>query len=276
MKNILSELKSNSSESENSAPLHLASLYYLDKELTKEKTLHNYSSSPDAENEYQEMIEKKNQKTLVDINSEPLKIEYSKKLNYLNNGLNSVLTLSVLFLLDSCLNLKYLGPSELTISVLVLASLSIAMIILIIMNIKFKILMDPIGYVLFYLFSMILSLLLSGLYMMKIINFIIIFRRLNGHKVCRNKYKCPGYFAYLLLLMFSLVLFIGILICIKFTFLLFFDGFNVLAMKKKTIIQRQIELNESKEKSGAIEFVEEDSINNSTYKLDGDDNLKTE
>ena len=62
MKNILSELKSNSSESENSAPLHLASLYYLDKELTKEKTLHNYSSSPDAENEYQEMIEKKKSK----------------------------------------------------------------------------------------------------------------------------------------------------------------------------------------------------------------------
>ena len=111
---------------------------------------------------------------------------------------------------------------------------------------------------------------------MKIINFIIIFRRLNGHKVCRNKYKCPGYFAYLLLLMFSLVLFIGILICIKFTFLLFYDGFNVLAMKKKTIIQRQIELNESKEKSGTIEFVEEDSINNSTYKLDSKDNFKTE
>jgi hypothetical protein len=276
MKNILSELRSNPLEFESNVPFHFASLYYLDKESIKEKTSHHYVSSPEAENEYQQMLDKRKQRTLIDISSESLKNEYSKKLNYLNNGFNSVLILSVLFVLDSCLNLKYLGPSELTISILILASLSTAMILLIIFNVKSKILMDPHGYALFYLFSMILSLVLSCLYIMKIINFIIIFRSLNGHKVCRNKYKCPGYFAYLLLLMFSLVLFIGILICIKFTFLLFFDGFNVLAMKKKTIIQRQIELNESKEKSGAIEFVEEDSINNSTYKLDSKDNLKTE
>jgi hypothetical protein len=276
MKNILSELRSNPLEFESNVPFHFASLYYLDKESIKEKTYHHYVSSPETENEYQQMLDKKKQRTLIDISSESLKNEYSKKINYLNNGFNSVLILSVLFVLDSCLNLKYLGPSELTISILILASLSTAMILLIIFNVKSKILMDPHGYALFYLFSMILSLALSCLYIMKIINFIIIFRSLNGHKVCRNKYKCPGYFAYLLLLMFSIVLFICVLICIKFTFLLFYDGFNILAMKKKTTMQKQIELNEKNEKRGKIEFVEEDSINNSTYKLDGDDNLKTE
>ena len=276
MKNILSELRSNPLEFENNTPLHFASLYHLDKESIKEKTYHHYTSSPEADNEYQKMLDKRKQRTLIDISSESLKKEYSKKLNYLNNGFNSVLILSVLFLLDSCLNLKYLGPSELTISVLILASLSITMIILIIFNVKVKILMDPHGYSLFYLFSMILSLILSCLYIMKIINFVIIFRSLNGHKVCRNKYKCPGYFAYLLLLVFSIILFICVLICIKFTFLIFYDSFNILAMKKKTIVQKQIELNEKNEKSGKIEFVEEDSINNSEYKLDSNDNLKTE
>ena len=63
---------------------------------------------------------------------------------------------------------------------------------------------------------------------------------------------------------------------IQFTLLLFYDAINVLTMKKKTIIQRQIELNERKEKSGKIEFVEDESVNNSMNRLNTNDNFKTE
>ena len=274
MKDFLPALSSNPSSGRN-PPLHF-SYYYLDKETIKQRTFHNLTKSPEVEKEYQELLDKKNQRTFIDITSEPLKIEYSNTLNYLNNGLKSVLFLSILFIVDSCLILKLLGPSELAISVIVFASLSITMILLVIINLKLKNLLDPHGYVLFYLFSMILSFVLLSLYIMKIISFIIIFRRLNAHKECRKKYKCPGYFAYLLLLIFSIILFIGVLICIKFTLVLFFDGFTILALKKKSIVQRQIELNEKNENGGKIEFEDDDSINKSTYKLDSNDNLKTE
>ena len=48
-------------------------------------------------------------------------------------------------------------------------------------------------------------------------------------------------------------------------------------MKKKTFLQRQVEINEKKDKSGKIEFVDEnDSINNSKIQLNSNDILKTE
>ena len=273
---FLSELTGKTSKTQNNPPLHFASYYFLDQESTKKRPYHGYSSSPEAEKEYQNIVDKRKKRCLIDITSEPLKNEYMKKINYLNNGFNLSFILSFLFLIDSYMNLKYLGPSESNVAILILSSLSMAIIFLILVNIKAKILMDPHGYVLFYLFSLILTLVLMTLYMIKIINFILVFRSLNGTQNCRHKYKCPGYSIYLLLLIFSVIIFVGILACIKFILLLFYDAINVLTMRKKTIIQRQIELNERKEKSGKIEFVEDESINNSMNKLNTSDYLKTE
>ena len=273
---FLSELTGKTSKTQNNPPLHFASYYFLDQESTKKRPYHGYSSSPEAEKEYQNIVDKRKKRCLIDITSEPLKNEYMKKINYLNNGFNLSFILSFLFLIDSYMNLKYLGPSESNVAILILSSLSMAIIFLILVNIKAKILMDPHGYVLFYLFSLILTLVLMTLYMIKIINFILVFRSLNGTKNCRHKYKCPGYSIYLLLLIFSVIIFVGILACIKFIFLVFYDAINVLTMRKKPIIQRQIELNERKEKSGKIEFVEDESVNNSMNKLNTSDYLKTE
>ena len=273
---FLSELTGKTSKTQNNPPLHFASYYFLDQESTKKRPYHGYSSSPEAEKEYQNIVDKRKKRCLIDITSEPLKNEYMKKINYLINGFNLIFILSLLFLIDSYMNLKYLGPSESNVAILILSSLSMAIIFLILVNIKAKILMDPHGYVLFYLFSLILTLVLMTLYMIKIINFILVFRSLNGTKNCRHKYKCPGYSIYLLLLIFSVIIFVGILACIKFILLLFYDAINVLTMRKKTIIQRQIEINERKEKSGKIEFVEDESVNNSMNKLNTSDYLKTE
>ena len=268
--------KDKSTKNEKRPPLHFASYYYLDKESTKNRVYHGYSTSPEAEKDYQQIIDKKKQRHLIDITSEPLKKEYSKYISYLNENYNLLLILSLLLIVDSFLNLKYLGPSEIVMSILILSSISIAIVFLILINIKAKILVDPQGYVLFYLFSMIQSLVSLFLFMIKILNFIIVFRRLDPRKICRKKYKCPGLFAYLLLLIFSIIIFVGILACIKFTFFILYEGFNIFAMKRKTIFQRQIELNEKKEKSSKIEFVEDDSINNSMNKLNTRDNFKTE
>ena len=49
----------------------------------------------------------------------------------------------------------------------------------------------------------------------------------------------------------------GFAIYIKFIFELFLDGFNILILKKKTLFQRQIEINENKGRGGKIEFTDE-------------------
>ena len=73
---------------------------------------------------------------------------------------------------------------------------------------------------------------------------------------------------------------------IKYTLVSFYDAFNVLVLKQKTMVQKQMEINERRMPSDKIEFAEDDNninnestnriMNNSEYKLDSFDNLKTE
>ena len=261
----------------NPPPLHFSSYYYLDKEYTKKRAYHNYSSSKKEEEEYQQIFKNKKKSPLIEITSESLKNEYLKNINFLNDGLNTLFIISFLYLVDTCINIKYLGLTALNLFILIITFISISILILLFINIKAKIILDPYGYVIFYLFSMIESIILISLYFLKMVNFVLVFNRLNPVKSCRNKYLCPGYFAYLLILVFSIIIFIYIFGCIKFTFLLFLEAFKILTKQKKTFFQRQIEINEKSEKSGKIEFVDEkDSINNSKDQLNSDDIFKTE
>ena len=102
------------------------------------------------------------------------------------------------------------------------------------------------------------------------------FNRLNAKDSCKNKYKCPGYFIYLLILICNIIIFLGFLLCGKFSINMFCDGFNVLFLKKKTLFQKQIEidLKEKKVQDRKIEFTDDkdESINNSLSQL----NSKTE
>ena len=278
MKKIFSEVFNKSLKSPNNPPLHFASYYYLDKEYTrKNRVYHNYSSSEEAEEDYQQITKNKKNAPLIEITSESLKTEYLKNVNFLNNGLNTLFIISFLYLIDTFINLKYLGPTGFNLALLIITCISISILILLFINIKIKIILDPYAYVIFYLFSMIESIILISLYFLKMINFVLVFKRLNGGRSCRNKYSCPGYFAYLLILVFSIIIFMGIFGCIKFTFLLFLEAFKILSKKKKTFFQRQIEINENSGKNGKIEFVDEkDSINNSKNHLNSNDILKIE
>ena len=76
-------------------------------------------------------------------------------------------------------------------------------------------------------------------------------RHLNEFK----KYQCPGYFSYLLLLVFSITIFLSIFGYIKFTFLLFLEAFKILFMKKKTFLQRHIEINEKRIKAEKLNLL---------------------
>ena len=277
MKKIFSEFFNKSLKSTNNPPLYFASYYYLDKEYSKNRVYHNYSSSVEAEDDYQQIIKNKKNASLIEITSESLKNEYLKNVNFLNNGLNTLFIISILYLIDTFINLKYLGPTGFNLALLIITFISISILILLLINIKMKIIIDPYAYFIFYLFSMIESIVLLSLYFLKMINFVLVFKRLNGVRSCRNKYSCPGYFAYLLILVFSIITFMGIFGCIKFTFLLFLEAFKILTKKKKTFFQRQIEINEKSEKNGKIEFVDEkDSINSSKNHLDSNDILKIE
>lgn len=275
MKKLFNELFNKTSI--NNPPLHFTSFYNLPQNSTQKRVFHNLSPSPETEEDYQQMIKNKRPNPIIPITSLSLKQEYLKNMNYLNNGLNILFFISLLYLADSLINLKYLGPYELTMVILIASCLSISFSIILLINIRTNIILDPYGYILFYLFSFGESMIIISLYFLKIIHFILAFEDLNSVSGCRNKYICPGYFTYLLLLVFSIIIFISIFGSIKFTFLLLLESFKILLKRKKTFFQRQVEINERSEKSGTIEFIDEnDSFNSSKNELKSDNILKTE
>ena len=251
--------------------------YFFDNVISKKRKYRDLSKSPEIEKEYQEMIDNKNlllkRKSIINLTSEILKNKYNKLYNYYNNGLNQTFIISISLIICIFIEIKNLGPSENNVAILIMSCISASFSFMLIVNIKGKAIIDTYGYIPFYLFSMIESVLFLCLFIFKIINFIIIYNRLNSN-ACSKKYKCPGYFFYLLVLIINLAIFIGKIFCFKFIYSLFFDGFKILILKKKTLFQEQIELNEGK--GGQIEFVDEknESIDNSLNQLNSQDELK--
>ena len=273
------ESQNNSKKQTKASQYHFSSKYILDSQTPKKREYHSYSSSIDAEKEYQELITKPKNRALVDITSESLKYEYTKKLNILDNGLKHIFIVSLLCLIHCLTEFKILKMSELNVAILVINCISITLILRLFLNIKTKILVDTYGYVFFYLSSIAESVTMISLYALKVVNFVVVYNRLNGGEVCkgRNRGACSGYFGYLLILVLNVIIFVGIFTSMKFIFYLFYDAFSILTKRRKTLFQRQIEINENNPKNGTIEFVDEnDSFNNSLNKLNSTDYLKTE
>lgn len=230
------------------------------------------SISQKVEDEYQQMFIHRNEikeKGIIDITSEELKREYNKKYTFYNNGISFIFVLSLIVVLCTLIEIKNLVPTELIVSTLILCILSAFISFMLLISLRTKVLIDSYGYITFYLFSMFESLILISLFLLKFCNFIITFKRLNDsgcpslasiHKSFpsrKKKFKCPGYFWYLLMAILNICIFLGFAIYIKFIFELFLDGFNILILKKKTLFQRQIEINENKGRGGKIEFTDE-------------------
>ena len=273
------ERQNNSKKQTKASQYHFSSKYILDSQTPKRREYHSYSSSLDAEKEYQELITRPQKRTLVDITSESLKYEYTKKINVLDNGLKHIFIVLLLCLIHCLTEFKILKMSELNVAILVINCISITLILMLFLNIKTKILVDTYGYVFFYLSSIAESVTMISLYALKVVNFIVVYNRLNGGEVCkvRNRGACSGYFGYLLILVLNVIIFVGIFTSMKFIFSLFYDALNILTKRRKTLFQRQIEINENNPKNGTIEFVDEnDSFNNSLNKLNSTDYLKAE
>ena len=270
MKFFSKESQNNSQKQAKASQYHFSSKYILDSQTPKRREYHSYSSSPDVEKEYQELITKPKKTTEIDITSESLKYEYTKKLTVLDNGLKHIFIISLLCLIHCITEFKILKMSELNVAISVINCISITLILMLFLNIKTKILVDTYGYIFFYLSSIAESVIMISLYTLKVVNFVVVYNRLNGGEVCkvRNRGACSGYFGYLLILVLNVLIFVGIFTSIKFIFSLFYDAFNILTKRRKTLFQRQIEINENNPKNGTIEFVDEnDSINNSLNKL---------
>lgn len=255
------------------APYHYASKHFFDKKQKLEPRYFYHSTDKELEEEYQKFQKDKLKlKPLIEITSKSLKLEYNKKLEYLNKNLKRLFFLSILILVNTLMNLKCFGFSELYIATIILSALSITITLLLLFNIQTNVLLDLYGYSSFYLFSIFESIILVIIYILKIIDFYMLFQ---------NKSKKGG--LKYIIIFFDLIIFCGIIIQIKYTFVSFCDAFNVLILKQKTTIQKQMEINERKnaQHGDKIEF-DEDNDNDKTNrnlnseKLDTIDNLKTE
>ena len=255
------------------------SSYIKDNPTNKTINYRDYSTIKDDELEYQLMANnnKNKGKSIINITSENLKKEYLNKYNYYDNGFKNIFIISFLLFFCILIEFRYLGPSETNIIIQIMCVISAGFCFLLLINIRGKALIDIYAYATFYVFSMIESILFFSLFLLKVINFILIYKRINSGN-CAKKYRCPGYFIYLFILILNLILFLYIILYIKFTFALFLDGFNILFMKEKTLFQKQIEINEKKQKSGKIEFTQEhdEIINESLDHLNSRDELKDE
>ena len=267
------------------APFHFASKYYLDKNPFGEAKYRSFSNSKEAEDEYQQLQKNKNQNklnSLIELTSKSLKLEYNKKLGYLTKNLKRVFLLSILIIFNSFINLKMFGFSELDISIIILSSISVTIAILLLFNIQINILLDLYGYSSFYLFSMFESGILISLYILKIVDFTMM---LSKSPRCKGQIICLKNKTYYFIIFFNIIIFIGILFLVKYTLVSFYEAFNILVLKQKTMVQKQMEINERRMPSDKIEFDDDNNINNestnrimnnSDYKLDTFDNLKTE
>ena len=256
------------------------SSYIKDNLMNKKTKFQSFSSSPEKEQEYQKMFENKKimkKKSIINLTSIDLKKNYIKKYNEYNNGLRNIFFISVFAIISVFIEIKYLGASESNIAILIMSCISITFTIILIISLKDNAIIDSYGYIAFYLFSMIESLVFICLFIFKISNFILVYQTLTSNG-CISKLKCTGYFIYLLILIINLVMFVGFCIIIKFSIGLFLDGFNNLILKKKTLFERQIERDENNSKGETIEFIEEndESNNNSLGQINSKDILKVE
>ena len=259
-------------------PRHYASKFYLDKESLPDRKYHSFSSSKEADDDYQKNINKNKINSLLELTSDSLKIEYLEKLYYLNKNLKRVFIISMLIIINCSLYMKFFGHSELNISMIILSSLSISIIFILLFNIKTNVLLDIYGYSSFYLFSIFHSIILTTLLFFELINFILIINRFIERHYCKgkNKYLCAKNYVYFLVISMSLYIFIGIVLQIKYIYISFYEAFNILVLGEKTMLQKQIEINE-KGNNDKIEFADEnDSMNRSTYHLNSSRGFKTE
>ena len=231
------------------------------------RKMHGFLSNADMDREYEELLNQKKLKRksgIINLTSEKLKKEYSNMFNYFKSGIKFMLLISIMLFTNTFFEFKYFKASELSVSILISSFISVGFCIILLISINEKVLLDVVGYSTFYLSSMIETALFFFLLLIKIYDFFFIINELLKTYKNKNQEKEKQYLSYksfVFLILFNLVNIFGILFCMKFILDLFLEGYNILILKKKTIIHKQLEIysNEKHEKTRKIEFVDDES-----------------
>ena len=233
-----------------------------DKDISMKEKYHGALPSQEMDKEYVQLMNQKNVKQksrVINLTSEKLKNEYTYKYNYFKSGIKFMFLLSIMIVTNTFIEFKYFGINEINISLLITSCISAGLCVALMVNINEKALLDTLGYAAFYLLSMIETVLFFFLFLIKLYDFINI---INELYVIRNIIDFKNYSSFLFMIFFSVVNIIGVIFCFKFIYYLFFEGFDILIMKEKTIFQKQLELNkiEKNKRRRKIEFVDEESL----------------
>ena len=230
-----------------------------------ERKIHGFLSNADMDKEYEELMNQKKLKTksgIINLTSEQLKKEYSNMFNYFKSGIKFMFLISFMLLTNTFFEFKYFKVSEISVSILISSFISAGFCIILLISINQKVLLDIVGYSTFYLSSMIETALFFFLLLIKIYDFFFVINELIKTYKYKNKENEEQYLSYktfVFLILFNIVNILGILFCSKFILDLFLEGYNILIMKKKTIIHKQLEIY-SNEKNRKIEFVDDESF----------------
>lgn len=230
----------------------------------------------EMDKEYEQIMNEKKLKKnsrIINLTSEKLKQEYIYKYNYLKSGIKFMFLLSIMIVSNTFIEFKYLEINEINISLLITSCISAGLCFTLIVNINEKALLDSLGYIGFYLLSMMETVLFFFLFLIK---FYDLFFILNEFYIIHKFLDYQKYSSFLFLILFSVVNIIGILFCFKFICYLFLEGFDILIMKEKTLFQRQLEINkiENNKNNGKIEYVDEESLEYN--QINSKDNIKLE
>ena len=231
---------------------------------------HGFSSHPEADQDYQNLLQQKknkNKSSIINLTSDKLKKEFIYKDYYLKSNVKIIFFVSLLVIIVSLVENKYLKSNELSTVSLILGFLSISFCFILIVNLNAKVLLDTFGYAAFYLFAILESLLFFSLFVFKCFKFFHDFKEVKS-----NRHKLFKIFYFIV----NCVIILVTALCLKFIWNFFWEALNTLTKREKTLFQKQLELNlVEKNEKGKLEFVEEEE------KLDNNgenskDNMKIE
>ena len=230
---------------------------------------HGFSSYPEMDKDYQNLLRQKRNKgtsSIINLTSDKLKKEFIYKNNYLISNLKIIFFVSILVILISLFENSYLKSTELSTVSLILSFLSIGFCFILMVNLNARVLLDTFGYVSFYLFAIVETFLFFSLFIFKCFKFFYDFKEIysNRDKVFK-----------LLYFIFNFIAIIAIGLCLKFIWNFFWEAFNTLTKKEKTLFQKQLELNLiEKNDNRKLEFVEDEKHNSNGE--NSKDNMKIE
>ena len=213
-----------------------------------QKRFHGFLSKDEMDKEYEELMNQKKLRAksgIVTLTSEKLKNEYSIQYNYFRSGIKFMFLISIMVITNTFFKFKYFSANEISIAILITSSISAGFCGMLLVNIHEKVLLDTVGYSAFYLSAMIESVLFFFLLLIKIYDFSLIinelFKKYNNYEE-ENEIKTFSYRAFAFFILFNVVNISGIIFCLKFILDLFVEGFNILILKKKTFIQKQLDI----------------------------------